>query len=229
VLNPSGTGKVVLDSDTVLGGNLDVSTNKIVTTANNNDIELDPHGTGKILLNANVKLGGTLDTNGFDIVSSSNRNIRLTPHGSGLINLNGPIILGGDINVDGKKILSTQNGDIQIEPHGSGLIRLSGSVSVQDGFNILLGTTTGTRIGTATNQRLAFYGVAPVPQPASAAQRAVVDNTNGDTSALTLERVQDTSAGDESTTINNNFARIAVLLNRLRADLVSLGLIKGNA
>jgi len=236
VLNPSGTGKVVLDSDTVLGGNLDVATNKIVTTANNNNIELDPHGTGQIILNANVRLGGTLDTNNFDIVSGPDRNITLTPQGSGSINLNGPVVLGGNISATGRKIVATPtadiiltNGEISFEPNGSSMIRFRTHMSIRGGYHIVLSDVVGTRIGTASNQRLAFYGATPTPQPASAEQRALVDNTGGNTSALTLEPVGNTWSSSQAAIVNSNFARIAVLLNRLRQDLVSLGLIKGDA
>ena len=34
-----------------------------------------------------------------------------------------------------------------------------------DGVNITLGSTTGTQIGTATSQKLGFYGHTPVVQP----------------------------------------------------------------
>jgi hypothetical protein len=45
-----------------------------------------------------------------------------------------------------------------------------------DGKNIQLATGTGTKIGTATTQKLAFYGVTPVDQPAT-----VADPTGGAT------------------------------------------------
>jgi hypothetical protein len=41
----------------------------------------------------------------------------------------------------------------------------NGQITVFDSGNIVLGTTTGTRIGTATNQRLAFYNSTPIVQP----------------------------------------------------------------
>lgn len=48
-----------------------------------------------------------------------------------------------------------------------------------DGQNIVLGTTTGSKIGTAVTQKLGFYNVTPVVQPASANQTALTDNTGG--------------------------------------------------
>lgn len=43
-----------------------------------------------------------------------------------------------------------------------------GSLTQTDGTNITFGTTTGTQIGTATTQKLSFYGVTPVVQQAAA-------------------------------------------------------------
>jgi hypothetical protein len=39
------------------------------------------------------------------------------------------------------------------------------SLNVADGYNLIFGTSTGTKIGTATNQKLAFFGVTPIVQP----------------------------------------------------------------
>ncbi|OAI39604.1 hypothetical protein AYO40_01180 [Planctomycetaceae bacterium SCGC AG-212-D15] len=43
----------------------------------------------------------------------------------------------------------------------------SGSITMSDPGNIILGTTTGTKIGTATNQKLGFFNATPVIQPAT--------------------------------------------------------------
>lgn len=43
---------------------------------------------------------------------------------------------------------------------------LSGNKTVFDGANFVLGTVTGTKIGTATSQKLGFYNATPVTQPA---------------------------------------------------------------
>jgi hypothetical protein len=40
-------------------------------------------------------------------------------------------------------------------------------LQIMDGRNIQLGTTTGTRIGTATTQKLAFFNAAPVARQAT--------------------------------------------------------------
>lgn len=43
---------------------------------------------------------------------------------------------------------------------------LTGNKTVAEGANLVLGTATGTKIGTATNQRLGFFNATPVVQPA---------------------------------------------------------------
>ena len=41
------------------------------------------------------------------------------------------------------------------------------NIQIFDGRNIQLGRTNGTKIGTATDQKIGFYGVDPVDQPAT--------------------------------------------------------------
>ena len=64
-------------------------------------------------------------------------------------------------------------------PDGAGVagkISLAGPVDITDAKNITLGTTTGTKFGTATTQKLAFYNSAPIVQGA-----AVADASGGAT------------------------------------------------
>lgn len=94
----------------------------------------------------------------------------------------------------------------------------STALTVVDSLNVAVGTTTGTKIATATTQKLGFWNATPVVQPASANQAALsldVDVTGADT--------VDKSA------VNANFTSIQTLVNQLRADLVTAGLIKGAA
>ena len=42
-----------------------------------------------------------------------------------------------------------------------------GSITITDGDNIILDSTTGSKIGTATTQKLAFYNSTPIVQPAN--------------------------------------------------------------
>jgi hypothetical protein len=84
-------------------------------------------------------------------------------------------------------------------------------LTITDGENLILGSTTGTKIGTATTQKLAFFNSTPVVQPASAAQAAAVAASGGDSPT------------------EAEFNAVVTLVNRLRTDLIALGLIKGSA
>ena len=58
----AGLSNVADDSSPSLGGNLDVETNAIVTSASNRNIALTPHGTGKVVIDGNVSIDtGTID------------------------------------------------------------------------------------------------------------------------------------------------------------------------
>jgi hypothetical protein len=48
-------------------------------------------------------------------------------------------------------------------------IGTTGLFTIADALNIAVGTTTGTKIGTATTQKLAFWNATPVVQPTAVA------------------------------------------------------------
>ncbi len=85
-----------------------------------------------------------------------------------------------------------------------------------EGGNIVFGTTTGTQIGAAVGQKLAFHGSTPVIQRAGAAQAAVA--TTGSTSVAPFGYT--TAAQADA---------LVTLVNELRAALVEKGILKGSA
>jgi len=102
----------------------------------------------------------------------------------------------------------------------AGRIKYSESIALTlaDSEDLSLGTTTGSKIGTGTDQKLGFWDATPVVQPAGAAQAAVTpstDLTGSDTvdAAAVLAAVQ----------------AVETLANGLRTALVSAGIIKGAA
>ncbi len=99
------------------------------------------------------------------------------------------------------------------------------NLAITDGKNIVLGTTTGTKVASAATQKMAFWGVTPVVQPAHANQGALTDSTGG-TAGFTIA---DVTGSFSQSVLNNNFASVVRLLNRLRTDLVAAGIIKGAA
>ena len=91
------------------------------------------------------------------------------------------------------------------------------TIQILDGRNIQTGRSNGTKIGTATDQKLALYGVTPVVQPTSSDQASL--SLDLDVSGLDTVSLAD---------VNANFTSIQTLVNQLRSDLVSLGIIKGS-
>jgi hypothetical protein len=87
--------------------------------------------------------------------------------------------------------------------------QFTGDVTIADTKNIILNTTTGTKIGTATDQKLGFYNATPVVQQTGIAALKV-DYTAGDL---------DTEA-EIITAINTTNTAI----NALRTALNALGL-----
>lgn len=95
------------------------------------------------------------------------------------------------------------------------------TVTMQDGKNIVLGTTTGTKIGNATNEKLAFFGKTPVTQ------RTDIGVLTDSTSGTIVTTLQDTDGGGgvaDVGAINDNFAGLAAKVNALRTVLRDLGL-----
>ena len=97
---------------------------------------------------------------------------------------------------------------------GAGATTLGGSLTLGDN-NIVAGTTTGVKVGTAITQKLGFYNATPIVQPAAAAQATVA--TTGATSS--------TPFGYTEAQAN----AIVALVNEMRSTLVNLGLMKGAA
>jgi hypothetical protein len=88
--------------------------------------------------------------------------------------------------------------------------------TIGEASDISVGTTTGTKIGTAVAQKIGFWNATPVIQQASAAQAAVATTgaTNSSPYGFTTAAQADA---------------IVTLVNRLRLDLVTTGIIKGAA
>jgi hypothetical protein len=68
-------------------------------------------------------------------------------------------------NSSGSVFLDWQNNTIGT---GATILDLSGTaVTITDGYNLGVGSVTGTKIGTTTSQKLAFYNSTPIVQPSS--------------------------------------------------------------
>ena len=89
-------------------------------------------------------------------------------------------------------------------------------IELADAKNIKFQTTTGTKIGTATGQKLAFHNSTPVIQRAGAAQAATATTAS-------------TNVAPYGYTTSAQADAIVTLVNEIRATLVEKGLMKGGA
>lgn len=96
------------------------------------------------------------------------------------------------------------------------LIAGATDMNLSDGTDITLGSTTGSKIGTAITEKLGFYNATPIAQRSGAAQAAVATTgaTNSSPYGFTTAAQADA---------------IVTLVNELRAWAVAQGFIKGSA
>lgn len=65
------------------------------------------------------------------------------------------------------------NGTVRTVVKGNGdLLMVAGDVTLADPGNLILGTSTGTKIGTATSQKLGLWNATPIVQPTTAVSAA---------------------------------------------------------
>jgi hypothetical protein len=123
---------------------------------------------------------------GLSLANSIGSNTNVAPTSPAVIGMINFVGNDGDQFLTGVRIeaatdAATGNGDMpcrlvfSVTADGSAspteALRISNdrSITVSDGGNVVLGTTTGTKIGTATTQKLGFYNATPVVQPAAVA------------------------------------------------------------
>lgn len=90
-----------------------------------------------------------------------------------------------------------------------------GDFSISDGSDITLGTTTGTKIGTGTTQKLGFFNATPVAQQATIADAAV---------AQAAASGGDAPTEAEFNGLRTDVSNLVTKFNTLLSQLENLGL-----
>lgn len=91
---------------------------------------------------------------------------------------------------------------------GTDRYTLQKDLQLFNGRNIIVGTETGTKIGTEATQKLSLYGVTPVVQG----------------SAITTPSLATVSGSGDDTNINNNFTAVKNKIDSIRTALTDLGI-----
>lgn len=118
-------------------------------------------------------------------------------------------------------ISGTTNEPLTIDAKGSGALSLNntgtGTVNIGAGgggmtltdVNIVLTATTGTKIGTATTQKLGFYNLTPVVQPAASTNGTT--GTTGASTGVSLDTTFTGGSGSSAFTIGGVVLRLKQL------------------
>jgi hypothetical protein len=91
-------------------------------------------------------------------------------------NIEGAGIVNGTTSIN---LLAT-SGDVILSPSNAEKFRISSTVATfAEGIGIATGTATGTKIGTATTQKIGFWNATPIVQPTTAVASATVVSGSG--------------------------------------------------
>ena len=110
-----------------------------------------------------------------------------------------------------------------------GLLKAGGTLN--EGANIVGGTTTGTKIGTATNQKFGFYNATPIIQPTSlTAKLTLITHTAPVTPDYAIQDLTDTSpfgfvTKDEGNSVLKVIENLQTRVDELETKLQSLGFL----
>lgn len=154
--------------------------------------------------------------------------------------VDGNAYVSGDIEVGGDIVADDITADVATAATVAATdITLANDLTVAEAGNVILGTTTGTKIGTATDQKLGFYNATPVVQPTAYTQTfSTADKTHAartsaataTTAATNVSPYGYSQAQADAIVTNLNAVRAdladtAAVLNSLIDDLQALGLI----
>jgi len=143
------------------------------------DANIDCYGAAAI----NFGIGGT---NYVEISSTA-----LYPTTTDVTALGTSALMFSDVYLDSGAVIDFSASDVTIT-HSSGVLTIDGSITMADAKNIAVNGTTGTKIGTASSQKIGFYNAAPVVQQAHIVD---ADSTDAHTKLNTLLSYLDADAG----------------------------------
>lgn len=198
-----------------------------ITKIDNNNFYIDCFFVRKIDLASTHGMNGThmrwrLTTR------LGSKNIGIGSHaGRGITYGSGNTIIGADIT--GLAADTTNN--VILGSGGAIRLRFDGTKWLLTDLDIALGTTTGTKIGTATNQKLGFFNATPIVQPAAlTAQLTTITHTAPGTPDYAIQDFTQSSpwgfaSQDEANSVLAVIANLQTRVSELETKLKALGLV----
>ena len=154
--------------------------------------------------------------------------------GTAKLQFNGASLIIGDgtADVDYSIIFNGEDNDCYITWwEDEDYLKPTKSLMIADGKNIILDTTTGTKIGTATDQKLGFFNATPVVQQTELTDElTTITFTAPGTPDYALQDLTDSGGfgfvtKDEGNTVMSVIANLQARVNELETKLVALGLL----
>lgn len=139
-------------------------------------------------------------------------------------------------NADGTLVAGAATGNLGYTPVNKAGDTAIGSLTLADAKDLAFGTGTGTKIGTATSQKIGFWNKAPVAQPSAytlsgaSADRSYTKETYVPTNvtpdvAFNADITTIDELADVLGTLCTKFNELQDLVMTLAADLQSMGLV----
>lgn len=116
--------------------------------------------------------------------------------------VNGTLYGGFTVTTTVFNLISLNSAAITLSPGGSTAMTLSGTtITLENTVNFAFNTSTGTKIATATNQKMAFWNATPIVQPSSTGE--TTGWTSGGGSAATSTDTYTGNTGTKAYTVND--------------------------
>lgn len=228
---------VFTDANKALASNAMTGTGNVVMSAS-------PTGTGTWVLasltaSGTVVVTGLITANGGLLINggsfASGRLVRTEDVGVLIAGQTGTGATTYDLllaSAAGGSLLANPTGTNQVLfPNSAGVevdgvLTADGGITMGDADNIVVNTSTGTKIGTATSQKLSLWNKTPIIQPAHADQAALASQNQSaltdSTTGTADTTVADVGAAFSQATLNNNFADLIAQINNARTDIANL-------
>lgn len=112
---------------------------------------------------------------------------------------------------------------VNLNTNGTTKVAVTSLMTLADAFDIVVGTTTGTKIGTSTTQKLGFWNSSPVARQSSA---ALTNNVTSGGTTDTIDNFTDlTIYSNDASTIRNDIYQLSRKLKEISDALRLYGIL----
>lgn len=227
-------------------GRITVSGGQTFRLRNNSGSDIMTTDTGNITFPYGIHLTGT--GTGIQMIGGTGPSGGIFTGGyASVINFNNNVVIMGTVATTSVKIIArgvaSQTANLQEWQDSSSTVltsidsagKIKTFAGIADGTNVVLGTTTGTKFGTATTQKIGFYNATPITQPTEITDElTTITHTAPGTPDYAVQDLIDSSAGaafgfatkDEGNTVLSVIANLQARVNELETALANLGLLQ---